>query len=102
MPLGLSDRSQIEPGDDLVEKRTQRIQAAKRVRTAPLRVDNALCPIHNWNRCYCCACPHSGQNLLTFGTDLPQFRQNFVSALAGLADGSPLGAAVFLSESAMA
>src|SRR5689334_19415345 len=43
---------------------------------------------------YCCACPHSGQNLLVRGIGLPQLMQNFVSALvpvpAGAAGSPPL------------
>src|SRR5215469_7881590 len=108
MPPGFPYRPKFQVSDDPVEERVQNLEVPERRRPTPLRVHNPFSPIHNAKTGYCCACPHSGQNLLARGIGLPQFIQNFVSGLATapppavVAPDSPPEDPAFLSASIIA
>jgi len=127
MPLSLRNGPKPQRGDDLLKEFAQKVRVAERLGTAPMCVDHPFDSIHiflqaerrlsritlppespsSYGRTplapvfrpafYGCACPHSGQNLLTFGIALPQLRQNFVAALVAAAGAAPLAGAALES-----
>ena len=88
--------------DDPLEKRIERLYVTQQTRVAAMSLHDPLASTSefhglNYLVSYCCAPPHSGQNLALFGIGLPHSTQNFVSpcgaAGAPAAGDSPGGGA---------
>src|SRR5579862_8157045 len=94
VPGGFADRVQRQTLDEPREERTQFSGIRQGRGIAAVGFDHPLAARH---LVYCCAPPHSGQNLPVRGMGLPQLMQNLVplaaSGLAGAAGVSGAGGA---------